>query len=591
MNTEKPTHPTDAPSPPVRHFASYQLLRLLGKSDRTMAWRVLDPRSEQELVLVLPRHQPASPAALDQWTQAVRRAGRLDHPNLAAVVASGTHDGWPYVAFDPVDTPTLGERLSTQGMPGAEAAEWAVQALEGLAFAHDAGVVHRDLQHYLVLLGDQNQVRLLGFEVALHADETQGVDSRAEAAMAPSSLRALREEARRDVLAFGLLLHQAIGGQAPLGEADTGHVIARLPPEGREFVRLPFTTAQPIPEPLRAIVNRATDRQERQRYFNARTFARALQGWLKVESEAVSGPLALLLDRLNSVGLLPASPGAADRAARMAMMTGQRTHELARVVLLDIALAFELLRAVNTASVRGSQVAGTGPVLTVRRAIAMLGLDGVRRAALGLRAWPGPLNASNAQLLDKLIERVKRAGRLAKTLRPPGYDPEVVYLVTLLQNLGRLMVQYHFPEEAQQMARLMQPAPPARPGDSEEPGMSEAVASYAVLGIDAEALGAAVARHWGLDATVQNMIRRLPADAQVRAVDSDTEMLRLVASCANEAVDALALPAAQLDVVLQRIIGRYGRVLNLQLDELRDALELLPGEDDFVPFDRPAEPA
>lgn len=589
MTTDNPSRPSHARAQPVRHFGRYQLRGLLGKSDRTMAWRVLDPRTEQELVLVLPRHQPAGADPLEQWTHAVRRAGRLKHPSLAAMVEHGVQEGWPFVAYDPGDTPTLAERLSTKGMPAVEAATWAVQALEGLAFAHDAGVVHRDLQNYLVLLGDQGHVHLLGLEVAVHADETEGVHGRSSAVLEPSSLRVQREVARRDVLAFGLLLHHAVGGQAPLGEADTSQVIARLPPEGREFVRLPFTSAQPIPDALRAIVNRATDRQERQRYLNARTFSRALQGWLKSESESISGPLALLHDRLASVGLLPASPGAADRAARMAMMSGQRTNELAEVVLLDMALAFELLRAVNTASVRGGQVAGAGPVLTVRRAIAMLGLDGVRRAALALRAWPGPLNETNARALEKLIDRVKRAGRVAQTLRPAGYDLEVVYLVTLLQNMGRLVVQYHFPEEAQQMDRLMQPAQPTRPGDSSEPGMSEEVASYAVLGIDAEALGAAVARHWGMDAAVQNMIRRMPADAQIRAPDSDDDLLRLVGSCANEAVDALALAPALLVPALQKIVGRYGRILNLQLRDLQDALELLPGEDEFAPL--PDDPA
>ena len=74
-------------------------------------------------------------------------------------------------------------------------------------------------------------------------------------------------------------------------------------------------------------------------------------------------------------------------------MDRQRTNELAEVVLQDLALAFELLRWVNSAQVRGAQVAGSGPVLTVRRAIAMLGLDGVRRAALGLRALAGAAGA------------------------------------------------------------------------------------------------------------------------------------------------------------------------------------------------------
>ena len=76
--------------------------------------------------------------------------------------------------------------------------------------------------------------------------------------------------------------------------------------------------------------------------------------------------------------------------------------------------------------------------------IAMVGMDGVRRAALALREWPGPLNEAGQSQLETLLERCKRAGRTALQLRPAGYDGEVVHLITVMQNLGRLLLQYHF---------------------------------------------------------------------------------------------------------------------------------------------------
>ncbi len=560
---------------PVRLFGRFQLLTLLGKSELTMAWRVADPRSGQDLVLVLPRHQPIDPDELEHWTQKVRRAARVRHPYLAPVVETGVQDGWPFAAYDARDSDTLAEVLGGNGLAASEVAQWAVKALEGLAFAHEAGLAHRDLQPYLLLLGDNGQPLLMGLEVALGADQGGGTQTRASATE-PSALRAQREAAQRDVLAFGLLMHVAIAGQAVLGQPDLGRVIAELPPMGREIVRLPWTTAHPVPEPLRAICNRATDRQERHRYHNARTFARALEGWLKASSETDSGPLALLLDRLHSVGLLPASPGAAARVARMALMEKERTNEIAAVVLQDFALSFEMLRAVNSAQVRGAQVAGTGPVLTVRRAVLMLGLDGVRRSALGLRPWPGPLSAAHATDLERLYERVKRAARVAQSLRPPGYDIEVVYLVTLLQNLGRLAIQYHFPDEARQIRRLMQPVSASDEGQPDEPGLSEEASAYAVLGVDTESLGAAVARHWGLDGTVLHMIRRLPATAPVRAPDNDDDVLRALASCANEALDAMESPANQLERAVKQVAQRYGRVLDIRLRDVQKALEIAP---------------
>ncbi len=542
-----------------------QLLRLLGKSERTMAWRVADPRIGQDLALVLPRVQPADAAAMERWQQAVHQASRLDHPCLAAVVETGVQDGWPYVAYDPRDGATLSERLPARGVPALEAAEWTTQLLQGLAYAHEAGLAHHDLQPYMVLASDDGQLRVAGLAVAVEMAHVAGE--------APGSLRVQRAAAERDVLACGALLHLLLTGQPALEEADIGRVVARLPPLGRDIVRLPWSSAQPVPEPLRAIANRATDRQERQRYRGARTLLRALEGWLQSESGAGGGPLSLLADRLRTAGVLPASPGGAERAARLAMLERGRTAELAEVVLDDLALSFELLRLVNSAQVRGVQISGSGPVLTVRRAIAMMGLDGVRRAALALRPWPGPLNETGAADLERLIDRCKRAGRVAVTLRPAGYDAEVVYLITLLQNLGRLVVHYHFPDEAAQIRRLMLPAPAPRPEEPEDPGMPEEGASFAVLGVDIEAIGAAVARHWGLDDSVLTMLRRQPLATAPRSSDGDDDLLRAAASCANEAIDALAQPAPRIAAALTRVVNRYGRLLNFGPRELQEALQ------------------
>ncbi len=557
----------------ARWFGRLQLLQLLGKSERSMAWRVAEPRSGQELVLVLPRVQPADAAALERWQQAVRQAARLNHPQLAKVVDIGVQDGWPYVAYDPRDAATAVERLPAQGLKALDAAGWALQALQGLAYAHEAGVAHHDLQPFLLLVNEAGHVQIAGLAVAA---ESAGAGARAGATVEPGALRSQRAAAERDVLAVGLLMHRFITGQPALEEPDLGRAALRLPPAGREIVRLPWTSAQPVPEPLRAIVNRSTDRQERQRYRSARTLQRALEGWQRTETDGASGPLALLADRLRVAGVLPASPGGASRAARLALMERERTIELAEVVLEDIALSFELLRLVNTAQVRGSQVSGSGPVLTIRRAIAMLGLDGVRRAALALREWPGPLNEAGADELQRLIERCRKAGRVALALRPPGYDGEVVYLVTLMQNLGRLVVSYHFPDEAAQIRRLMQPAPSQKEGEPEEPGMDEHNAAFGVLGADIEAIGSAVARHWGLDDSVLALARRLPVATAVRTPENDDETLRTVASCANEAVDALGLPAAKVTTALQRVVSRYGRALELDLRELQAALQGQP---------------
>ena len=581
MPTPTASAPTSAPppasagSPALRSFARFRLLRLLGKSDRTMAWMVADPRSGHDLMLVLPRVQTPDEAAAQRWTQAVRKAARLQHPQLATPLEIGVHDNWPFAAYDTAAYATLADRIGNLGLPATEAVAAMCKALEALAYAHDAGVGHHDVQPYLVLVDDQGGVCLAGLEVAIHAPHqgTGAAPARGSSGVELGALRAQREAAERDVLGAGLVLHHALTGQPALGERDVGRVIDRLPPTGNEVVRLPFSIQQTVSDALRTIANRATDRQARQRYRSARTFGRALEGWLKSDENSGAGPLAMLLDRLANLGTLPAAKGGSERAARLALMGNQRTNELAAVVIEDLALAFELLRLVNGAQVRGVQVSGAGPVLTVRRAIAMLGLDGVRRAALGLRTWPGPLAEGAAEELNKLMIRVKRAGRIAMALRPAGFDAEVVYLITLLQNLGRLVVLYHCPEEAQQIQRLMMPMPPERAGEAPQPGMTEEAAALSVLGVDIDAIGMAITKRWGLDETAVPPLRRLPLSTALHGAQGDDDLLRASASCANELADLQGLPPGQQGQALQKIAQRYGRLLNLTAKDLQTAMQ------------------
>lgn len=540
-----------------------------------MSWLVADPRSGQDLMLVLPRVQTRDAAAAQRWVESLQKVARAKHPHLASPVEAGVHDSWPFAAYDAGGQATMTDRLGNTGMPAVEAVAVCCKVLEGLAYAHDAGLAHHDIQPYMILVDDQAGVRLAGLEVAGLTAQivTDPPAARKAADDQWGALRAQRDAAERDVLATGLVLHLALCGQPALGERDVGRVIDRLPPVGNEVVRLPFSMVQTISDALRTIANRATDRQTRQRYRSARTFCRALEGWLKSDENTGEGPLAMLLDRLTSVGTLPGAQGYAERAARLALMGNERTNELAAVVIEDLGLAIEMIRLVNGAQVRGGQIDGAGPVLTVRRAIAMMGLEGVRRAALALRTWPGPLSEPAAEELNKLMSRVRRAGRIAMLIRPAGFDAEVVYLITILQNLGRLVVYYHCAEEAQQIQRLMTPMPPERAGESALPGMGEEAAAFSVLGVGIEAIGSAVVRRWGLDETAVPALRRLPTSATPHAAQGDDDLLRACASCANELVEIQGVPAGQQGPALNKIAQRYGRLLNLAPKDLQTALQ------------------
>ena len=109
---------------PTRAFGRFELRRLLGKSAATMVWLAFDPRAGRELMLTLPRVQPANTAALEAWQRDARTASRLDHPNLAPAAEIGVQDHWPFIAVDRNLGVTLDEWLASR--PGHPAAADAV---------------------------------------------------------------------------------------------------------------------------------------------------------------------------------------------------------------------------------------------------------------------------------------------------------------------------------------------------------------------------------------------------------------------------------------------------------------------------------
>ncbi len=554
--------PFAAGSAGARRFGRFLLQGLLGRSGHTMAWLAHDTRTRSEVLLMLPRTAPES-AAMPAWIEGARRAARLVHPRLLPVCDIGHEDRWPFVACDVAPgLRTLGQHLAAQGAPPPlDAAAWCSDALEGLAYAHEAGVAHGDLGLHSLAIDANGRVSAWGFAVAAGDMPVPG-----GAALDPTHLRAQRDEAGVDLQHAGLILHQLLAGEPALGEPDLAAAVLRLP---HEIVRLPWTVPHPVPEALRAIANRATDRHLQRRYLSARGLLRALSGWRQSQADDKGGALALLIDRLSTVGHLPARPALAQRVVQLSRMETQRLDELADVVLQDPALAFELLRTINSAQFHSNS---DGVITTVRRAMQLVGLNGVRRAASALRAWPGPLREAGARALEQGMRRACLAGHVAEYLSPAGLDAESALLAAQLQHLGRLLILYHFPDEAAQIAQLMQSTPPATPEDQELPGMSEDAAAMAVLGVDLAPLGAAVGRHWGLGDALQQVMRPLSTAHFVHTPDDVDGWVRLVASCANETLDVARLSAAKQARALSAVAQRYQKVLDTTPESLREAL-------------------
>lgn len=546
-----------------RLFGRFELRQMLGRSRASSTWLAWDPHLQQEVSLCVPRVQPAREREAEEWRQDVLVSARLKHPRLCQTMEVGSHDGWPFVTCAREGGQTLAERLQAGPPPAPqEVAAWVADALEGLAYAHDGGVVHLDVGLHTVLIDKTGHALLFGLAVGLEAQQP------GQAARHKRGRQASREQAERDVLMAGLLLHRLLANQPALDDPDFGSAADRV---GREIVRLPWTAPHQVPETLRAIVNRATDRQHRQRYLNARTLLSALQGWIKTQSEESGGPLSPLLDRLNSVGALPGRPGT--ERALLASLSAEslRVDDFVDVVVKNPALVWEMLRTVNTASYRSP---GTDEgVTTLSRAVLLLGQAGIRKVAASIRPWPGVLGAQSSlspeagqaavEALQQELRRACLAGAIARLMAPFSVSDEEASLAAMSQRLGWLLMRYHFPEEAAQVHRLMQPSPAEEPGEAPTPGMSPEAAASAVIGVDLGTLTLAVLRHWGMHDRVVRAAQPCPLTKPVRTPVGPESTLRTVASLANEIVEAQMLAPQKTPAAMHQAYVRYARALAL----------------------------
>lgn len=538
-----------------RRFGPFGLKRLLGRSSLTMAWLAEDSRSMQDVLLMLPRRASSAGAeGLKRALDAARRAARIDHPRLQAPSEIGQYAGWLYVACQPRQgAQTLGEWLNGRAevSTALDVASWCSDVLDGLAAAHDAGLAHGDVGLHSLLIDRAGRVIPWGLAV-----------------VAPPPLAEGGAASDRDVLGVGLLMHQLLSGAPPLGEADLPSVLGRL---AREPVRLPTTLPQPVPEVLAAIVDRATATQASRRYLSARSLFRAVDEWRQNAAEGRANVLAILLARSRAAGHLPALPGLAARVSKVVGMDSEPLQSVVELILEDPALALELLRQLNTAAQRAPDA---DPVTSVGRAVQLIGLRGVRRAAGALRPWPGLLPAAQAAPLRLALLRARQVSLLARLLAPVGLPLDMVSLAAQLQQFGRLLALYHFPDEAAQIAALMRPAPRVEEGDEQpEPEPDEALAARLVIGVELPALGRAVLRQWGADQGLELLATPLGRDQAVRVPQQAPDWVRLVASCAGETLDAWQRAGPAVERELEHVAARYARTLDVKAVDLRSAAE------------------
>ena len=213
-----------------------------------------------------------------RFVREARLAARLSHPNVVQVYDAGEDDGRPFIVMELVRGETLADLLERRGkLPADEASSLARQAALGLAHAHAAGLVHRDVKPQNLLLREDGVLKIADFGIARAAESTRltqlGTILGTAAYLAPE--QAVGEEAgpEADVYALGAVLYELLTGRPPNEFAS----LAELTAHHRDGAIVPVRDLEPsVPPSLEALVMQCLAREPRFRPRSADEVARAL---------------------------------------------------------------------------------------------------------------------------------------------------------------------------------------------------------------------------------------------------------------------------------------------------------------------------
>ena len=324
-------------APSVRIGDRYLLEERIGSGAMGAVWRGTDellnrPVAIKELIAAAEPPTAAGVDALEEARQRLLREGRigarLQHPHVISMFDVVVHDDRPWLIMEYLPSRSLAAALAENGpMSPRAAAEVGRQVADGLAAAHDAGVVHRDVKPGNVLLGDEGQVKITDFGVSRAVDEVQltrtGIIAGTPAFFAPEVARGLAPTAASDLFALGATLYAAIEGRPPFGLDDNAYALLHKVATGDVE---PPTRAGPLTALLMRLL--ARDPAARPTAVQARNALAAV----------AAGPPAADHPRTAMLAAPPPGPGPVAPARGLPTNAGRPQRRRSPVLLMLLAL-------------------------------------------------------------------------------------------------------------------------------------------------------------------------------------------------------------------------------------------------------------
>jgi predicted Ser/Thr protein kinase len=321
-------------------IGKFEILRLLGQGTMGEVYLARDANLGREVAIktVLPGSDFGEEGHA-RFQREARAMAALNHPNIVTLYDFGFDDGVEYLVMEYLDGETLGSLMAQRKLSPALLMECLAQACEGLGYAHDLGIVHRDVKPGNILVtvrAGRLQTKLTDFGIAALDQSSltqQGSLMGSVSYMAPEYLQSGKATASADIFAAGVVLYEILsGGQKPFpGDTPAAAIGAIL---GQPPAPMSPEALRDMPGALMGVVTRALDKDPNIRFATADDLATAIRQAMTAAPAQPPAPVQAPAVRTAPGQGQPIVVGRGSRATCLSLRVALRQAEPGTTILV-----------------------------------------------------------------------------------------------------------------------------------------------------------------------------------------------------------------------------------------------------------------
>jgi serine/threonine-protein kinase len=262
-------------------IARFNIVSELGRGAMGVVYRAEDPLLNREVAIktiLLSADESVRAEYEARFLQEAKAAGGLNHPGIVTTYDIGREGDLVYLAMELLDGEELRNLLARERLPLSVAIDIAIEVAEGLAYAHEHGVVHRDIKPANIMILRDRHAKIMDFGIAmLHVSDVKtqtGLLLGSPKYMSPEQIAGKTVDRRADIYSLGVVLYEMVAGVPPFAGEDVNHLMYEV----CHGVHSPPHFLNPaVPAILELILDKALAKEPEKRYQDARELAADLR--------------------------------------------------------------------------------------------------------------------------------------------------------------------------------------------------------------------------------------------------------------------------------------------------------------------------